>query len=431
MKPATTLSEAGGAFAPFELRPDRPESDYYVQARRTYRGRARDPLTRIRRELESNATKSADDRRYPKILVTGHKGAGKSTELQWLGQSLSERYEVITCSLTEVLNPDDLDARDVLLALAAQVVDRLRHYKGLERLERDPDALSALRWISRGLPRPKLEDGAVDFNLLGIVSGRLRMESGVRKELRRLAENQPEDLRALLNLPLQHLENLVERPPLLIVDNLDKYGPEVPGRDRVFSTDLPLLLSPRAVIVFTIPLDVRYDTRFSAIHQHEPHAQMIGHIKLWMDREQSERFLPGWEVMRAFVAARASLDLFAPEALELAILMSGGSFDQLRRLIQNGLFFAEIEDRKQVVEQDIREAMRELRGDFIRTSGAPRYVDDLNRIHEQKQLQSLDDLGYLRGLTVFEYENDDPWYDVNPVFLPYVLARAAERAKPA
>lgn len=418
----TPLQQALLAFEPFELRPEQPER-FYIPSRRTYRGPAFDPLLNIERHLDRYARGPAPQARPPKLLLSGHRGTGKSTELRHLAARLGDRFEIILCSTSQLLAESDFDARDLLLVLAHQVAQRVEKYDGLAALDQDAEAQAALRWLKGGLADRvplHLEDKAVSFSLLGVLSGRLRLEGRTRAELRRLAESQPADLRALLNRPLVHLEGLVGRKPLLILDDLEKYPPEAEGRDRVFSTDLALLLSPEAPMVLTVPVDVRYDPRFAAVQNHQPRPLMLGHIKLWEDRGQTP-FAPGWQVLRDFVAARAPLELFEPAALERAIAQSGGSFDQLRRLLHRALDLADAQGDPQVNTAHLAHAERELRADYVRSVGAHMHTRQLQRIHAERRIQPPEDLRYLATLAVMEHENDNPWYDVNPVFLDFVL----------
>ncbi len=84
-------------------------------------------LTRWRGGLNLTSTLARRIQRSPaplfhKQLVTGHRGCGKSTELKQLQARLREqRHFVVSFDVEEMLDPNDLQYLDVLLALARAV----------------------------------------------------------------------------------------------------------------------------------------------------------------------------------------------------------------------------------------------------------------------------------------------------------------------
>lgn len=417
--PAETLSEAIEAFEAYELQPGDPRWSYYVEEVRTYLN-GQHPLDRIERQLAREARKPPARRACPKILISGHKGTGKSTELQRLAEQLSDRFEVLSLQMSDYLNQDDCDARDVLFVVAGQLVERLAEYQGLAKLSKDPEAKAALQMFGPKLPGVSLHEEAIDFKLLGQLSGRLKFDRKLRNDIRRIALEQPEDLAALVDRPVSLLAGLVERPVLLVLDELDRIQARTEGYLDLFSTDFPLLTRPKVAAIYTISMEVFFNEGYAAVQNHAgEHGFVLGQIKLWKDRERQQRYEPGWAVMKRFVKRRARLKLFDPGALDKAIGLSGGSFRQLRLLLHHALDHAEWAGRDQVMDEDIAAAAKDLRAGLIRTFGAHRYVRALHRIHEQHLIQP-DDLKFLPTLTVMEYENDNPWFDTNPLIEPHV-----------
>ena len=423
LRPAETLAAAIDAFEFFELRPGTPPWGYYVEERLTYRTDRMADLVMLERDFDHEARRTRGERQYPKYMLSGHKGAGKSTELARLADRFGDRFEVISCRLYDrTLNEADLNARDVLFAIAASLVARLEAHRALARLERDPEAIAALRMLKTHLPKGHIEDAHISFNRLGLFSARFRFDTRLRGDLREIAERQPEPVLKLIERPAAALEALVGRPVLLIVDDLDKAGPQVVGRDRLFGADLGLLLSLPMATILTIPVDIHHDAKIAGVARHEKKC-VVDHVKLWATPEATQRFEPGWDVMRSFVHKRAASHLFEESALDEVIRLAGGSMELLRRLLRDAVDIADYQRRSRVELPHVREARRRPLADFVRQFGADRHILALHRIHEQKRIQTPDDLVYLPTLAVMEHLNDDPWHDTNPILTPFVEAQ--------
>lgn len=433
MQPAQTIAEALDRFLAYALDPALGSWSQYVRERLTYLGEGaygrQGDVRPLGRVLTREADREPALRSCPKVLISGHKGAGKSTELNRLAEELSDRYEVLHASVTSYLNENDVDARDLLYVLAGLAVDAVRRYQGLPLLDGDDEASAALELLHKQMPRPKLRDVEVGFGFFG-VTARMRLDTELRQELRRIANLRPDDLRTVVDRCFAALEAIVERPVLVVIDDLDKVDPGAQGRERLFSLDFPLLLAPRTCVVYTIPIDVQYDERCVSVH-HAPHRVVLGHIKLWEDRDRRAHFEPGWAVMREFVARRMDLALIEAPQLDRAIALSGGSFDQLRWLLHGSLDYCDFNGSDRIDAAALDNAAHRLRGDMVRLWGSPRHLAALHRIHQQKSCQWPEDLAYLPLLAVQEHVNDVPWFDVNPVLLPQVLQQASATEGPA
>ncbi|MBI4482446.1 MAG: hypothetical protein HY652_06095 [Acidobacteria bacterium] len=84
-----------------------------------YTDRDRNPFERIK--LESLTTQARE-----KVLFTGHRGCGKSTELNRLAADLDilRKFLVVKYSVFDVLDPNDVRFIDLLFSIAAQTYTR-------------------------------------------------------------------------------------------------------------------------------------------------------------------------------------------------------------------------------------------------------------------------------------------------------------------
>lgn len=428
-RPAGDLLTALDNLEPGPLSPGSPEWTFYVENRTAYQGRqVLDAPTQIQRDLEREARRDADRRVHPKMLISGHRGAGKSTELNRMAKALSESYAVIPCSAAQYINRDDVSAQDLLFVLVGLAIREIEDIGGLARIERDAEAKAALELIREKLPPLKVREGEIGFKLLGGMSLELKFETNLRRRLRQVAEARASDLCTLINRCYQHLAGAVERPVLVILDDLDKVEPGSKGREQLFGEEFPLLLEPEVTVVYTVPMDVYYNHRYTTINAHEKR-HVIGHIKLWTSSDRTERFEPGGSLMREFVARRVEPALFADGILDRLIELSGGSFEQLRRLVSSAVDHADYYGTDRVEAPSVDHAVREVRTDLVRTFTAQRHRAAFQRIHEERSIETPDDLGYLPLLAVLESPNGMPWYDINPLLVPLVEQRDPSDSK--
>ena len=110
---AKTIAEAYRACNPDKPLP--PDDDRYVDLT------ANRGVKQIAGTITRNIARSEQDAQL-KILFTGHRGSGKTTELLRLQHTLEEKqFFTIYMDIEELLNVDDLDHLDVLVVIAKQV----------------------------------------------------------------------------------------------------------------------------------------------------------------------------------------------------------------------------------------------------------------------------------------------------------------------
>jgi hypothetical protein len=75
-----------------------------------------------------------EDKRDPvKVLFTGHRGSGKSTELNKLATMLEDKFFIVRFSILRTLNPQDMTYVDLLLALATSLFKQATDANVLKR----------------------------------------------------------------------------------------------------------------------------------------------------------------------------------------------------------------------------------------------------------------------------------------------------------
>jgi hypothetical protein len=118
--------------------------------------------------------------------------------------------------------------------------------------------------------------------------------------------------------------------------------------------------------------------------------------------------------MREFVFRRMKEELIEPEALNLAIKMSGGVFREGARILQIAADRAIEQERTHILKEDVERAEREIRSDFKRILKSEDY-DILKEIRKTNEIRGIEKIGaLLHNLSMLEYENDENWCDIHP-----------------
>ncbi len=95
-----------------------------------------------------------------------------------------------------------------------------------------------------------------------------------------------------------------DKPVLFIIDDLDKIQ-ATPVQQEVFNLQLPMLLRPDCAALYTFPLELHHDARFSRLKNEQANYYVLANVKLTEYRGGA--LLPeGRRVMGRFVSARLS-----------------------------------------------------------------------------------------------------------------------------
>lgn len=143
---------------------------------------------------------------------------------------------------------------------------------------------------------------------------------------------------------------------------------------------------------------------------------MLRNVRLWDRGNRSARRKDALETLHQFVANRMSPTLITPEATDLAALYSGGIFRQFAEPLYTAIYTAAFERKKsQVQVEDVEYAVNELRKKLWRPLNQ-QDKDALLKVFKENDHPSKGQLAPLfRILALLEYENDELWYDVNPL----------------
>lgn len=428
MHKATTLVEAIHRFSPQPIMfgVDSTNESFYVQ-------RHDDPLGDLRVQLLSSPMAAE------KTLLAGHRGTGKSTELNRLAadEEIMSRYEVVSFSVKEALELTDVDHVDLLFTMLRITYEALSSKAPLKLSSATVDALEG--WRSKVVERMESVDkgasaelgaGADATGLLGFFGKfgmRLRYERSTREVARQVIKPRIGEFLGHVKdffLDAQLALQAEGKQLLLLVEDLDKL-PDVTHAEVLFHDTGPYLADPPVRIVYTVPIALHYSKKFAQIAGRFGESVFVPSVRLVSNDDGQRRWERGHQTMRAFVEHRMEIGLIDEDALNQAIELGGGLFQQMQRLLQKACTKAVGRRMERLTSTEVQEAAADLRAELER--GLSR--EDIGILHEvHATLQASSDeptLELLHFLHLLEYRNHERWCDVNPLLLPTL-----ERWKP-
>ncbi|MCG2727325.1 MAG: hypothetical protein L6244_01565, partial [Candidatus Methanoperedenaceae archaeon] len=223
------------------------------------------PLNKLIRAL------MREHRVQPKYFFSGHRGCGKSTELNRLeaDDEINRKFFVMKYSVKDVCDVNNLDYVDVLFSIGAQLYLQYTD-KGNELR---PELIEALeRWKNDIVEQVREEISSFETSIEGglktfflSVLAKIRAEDTTRKTIRRKIEPRLSELIDKINLITADIEGKERRNVLVLIDDLDKPGLE--QAKKIFYDNYTAITQPACAIVYTVPISMFFAQEFTAIRE--------------------------------------------------------------------------------------------------------------------------------------------------------------------
>jgi hypothetical protein len=373
-------------------------------------------------------------------LLTGHKGSGKTTELNRIENALrngasGKKVFVSTLRAQRWLDIQDVQPEDVVLQIMRQLIADLAHAGmnlGEQRLR---GFFRSLRERSRGIQLDSVDIGADPLTF----SFALNDFPTARREFRELLRGQLPTVYDLVNRELlpkarQYLRAQGFEDILLIVDDLDKIPLKVlteqglTNHENLFLNNAATLRAIRCSLLMTVPIELAYSHAQGRLR--DDFGGAIKTIPLITVQDRNRVPVPAGEqamievisrrAKMAFAepftdAATAAEQIFASEAdLKRAVRLSGG---HLRSLL---VMLTELLDRVDelpvshaTLEHYISRAAKDMARSLL-----PENKEVLRAVASTKEASGgpgFYDLLRNHYVFVYEYGKGEDWYDVNPL----------------
>ena len=398
---------------------------YYVDTISVRTGsELKSPIRKIISACESPAERNS-------FLFLGHRGCGKSTELNKMAGQLEEMgHRVITIPCDSELDRSNLSYEDLLI-LMGDFLLRLADEKDLylepglvrqiQRFWRWETVEEETRLTEAGVD---LEAGAslpAFLNFLKMsVKGSLKYGDSIKTTYRQKIEKKSSEWIRLLQ---QVIGQLTERcngcQPILIFEDLDKLEPEVAW--RVFYDHYDTLSRLDCPVIYTFPISLSYDPKFNAFSGYFQH-EILPMIKI--ATPEGNRYEKGYQEIREIVSRRMDVEalfeggLSEDEGTVLNYLISktGGALRDLFHVILDCSRMAKWANLPKINRELADISLEEMKSDLTRRIERRNYAflvsiwkGNHKPIDGKEMLLEM-----LQAGVVLEY-NGERWQDVHPL----------------
>lgn len=366
-------------------------------------------------------------------LLAGHRGSGKSTELQRLQGKLEsgpEKFFTVFCEILEDIEPNDVDFPDVLIAIIRQMADQF--HKRL-KISLKPGYFKQ-RWEEI----KNLLGSDVDFNTveLGVglanFSAAIKSSPNTRLEIRKNLEPRTNSWidaandvisEAALNLSKKNYVGLA-----IIVDGLDKMTlrphPKVgcSTAEYLFAERHAQLTAFNCHLIYTMPIALAYSCRERDIaNLYGCAAPPVVPMTMIFDAT-GRKNKAGFDKFRELIRRRLKKagakdnDVFDNNSTRDKIIeYSGGQPRELITLIRDSIIEAELPITLSAIEKVARKARHAYARQLRQEHWA--IIEQVRRDHALRRKEE-NDLLYMELLdnrAILQYENGGEWYGLNPL----------------
>ncbi|MEH2204680.1 MAG: ATP-binding protein [Nostoc sp.] len=370
-------------------------------------------------------------------LYSGHRGAGKSTELLRLKKYLENRkfYVVYFAADEEDIDSEDAQYTDILLACTRRLLKDLKEIASPRPI---------LNWLkSRWVDLKDLALTPLEFESLEVeaqvaqfakLTANLRAVPELRQKIRQKIDPYTVTLIEVLN---EFLADAKKNLPTgksqlaVIIDNLDrmvlvKDGDGRTNYEEVFLDRSEQLQALDCHLIYTVPISMVYSTRATDLRDIYGDPQILPMIMV--NTLKGEVYQPGLNKVKEVINKRVRQ--IAPElslekeifdgsqTLDRLCLMSGGHVRNLLLLTQDAIGRTE---ELPVSEKAVRRAITQARDTYRRAVENHQWcllaeVSCSKRIINDDLYRSL---MYNRCLLEYRYLDDEGemqrWYDIHPL----------------
>jgi len=331
---------------------------------------ARDPHCSLRHSIKA---KLEDEESDLQLLVYGHGGSGKSTELVKLVEELGPTFFTVRFSVQEELNFADIIPQDILLVLVEQVLQKAQDAQ-LTVSEKTLDAV--YRWFAKEtstLTEGKqseldihAEAGVGNSLLIPFVKFMTSLKSDIklntRRETSRVQEirKRPGELISNVNLLLSAVRLALPRGHrlLIIVEDMDKL--DIASARRVFIENVNLLTGIVATIIYTIPIFTFHSPEAGILRNKFGDCISLPMIKVL---ESDGSPAGGYDKVREIVRRRIPETILTEAALKLLIEKTGGVLQHVFEVLHTAASMSDAVEP--LSEANIRYGLQRKRREFF------------------------------------------------------------------
>lgn len=352
---------------------------------------------------------------HAKFLFIGHRGGGKSTELQALSGKLTDAFRVFDVPIYSVFQSGSLSYEEFLFAVytrvAAQAIKDKLVGHGIAKKVWDDHLVATTRRLHKLLfgPSATLE---LDVSATATVSAwflEIETKVGTDASLRERLQGHASELLEALNRLLAEIKQADRKlRVLLVVEDLDKF--DLTSSASLFYEHAQTLLGIHAHAIYTFPVAMRFDDRFQGVKQAFDPFFLANVATSHRDGKPDE---DGRAFLRSVLTKRIHASLLEEGVLDY-LVMRGGVVRDVIKLARNAALNSLGDGSAKIslghAEESFRDAVRE-RQSLLRAEDYTLLRDAIGQpVVNSEQYQRL-----LFNGSLLEYENTvGNWWSPSP-----------------
>ena len=392
MKYAGKVSEIINAFSPAPLKTDQMD-EFYCNNTMEYRtsDKYSSPIEDIFDSCQTQEEGNA-------FLLLGHRGCGKSTELNKMSERLIEKgYHVktINCGM-------DLDLLNIVYSDLFIIMG---------------EALLKIAEEAGCKIQNNILDNIMNFWNDGIEIATCQETAAASAERQKISIRSSEWIRILGHVSDEIARQTDGKYPVIIFEDIDKLNPE--DAWTLFYNYVTILSGMKFPVIYTFPIALSYDTRFSAMESYFT-TKTLPMIKI--RTIEDEPFQDGINVICKIVEKRADLELFEINVLKKLVQDTGGSLRDLFHVINSSAKRAVRRNSETISMEDAEHALEELKTSLTRRIEEKDYEFLLNIYNGNKERITNKEmlLKMLQASVVLEY-NGKRWHNLHPLVTKFLI----------
>ncbi len=406
--------------------------DYYVV---TNEGRGEDPTSEIIRKLRNQKDENL------KVLFSGFKGCGKSTELLRLKRELEKDFLIKIFSVRERLDSNKLTVSEILITVMKDLFDFVNeNYKQIKLSKKLIQNLE--NWtktvyeeeINYKYYKGELAAGVnigAGFGKILNVFAKLGLDFNAGRkfqEITRKDVNQTlTELILNCNLLIMEIKNQLHKINkhniIFIIEDLEKVTLEI--AEEIFYMYAKQLTSISCCIIYTFPISLVFNPAYNIILGEFDETLILPMIKVH-DKDEKD-YKPGIDSIVEILNRRMDRDkeLVSRKLLKEFIRMSGGCLRDLFRMLKLAAGSAISGGKSSIEKVDFNYSLNKMKNDYYNTlsynertgMSAEDYYNILVNCCKSEDKRPIDVKGMMdlkHNMCILGY-NGDGWYDVHPV----------------
>ncbi|MGJ3247738.1 MAG: ATP-binding protein [Elainellaceae cyanobacterium] len=370
-------------------------------------------------------------------LYSGHRGAGKSTELLRLKADLESKgfFVVYFAADEQDTNSEDTEYTDILLACTRHLLEELRSVNSKPVMDWVKSRLDELKDLALMDVSADNLNAEVQLAIFAKLTANVRTEPTQRQRIRQKINPYTTTLIEALN---EFIANAQKKLPnnksqlVVIADNLDRIVPfsQDSGRsnhEEIYLDRSEQLKALKCHTIYTVPISMVYSKWANDLKTNYGNIQVLPMIMV-----QDQHGKPcdeGLMKMKDIIARRIKpyapdLELDSqvfdsPDTLKKLCLMSGGHIRELMLLAQEAVNRT---DQLPISAKAVQRAITELRNNVYRRTVEEDQWTVLAKVSQTKDIQNDNQhrsLLFNRCLLEYRYLDNQgelsTWYDVHPL----------------